>query len=101
MPLDFQKASGHLADSKVYILKEEDQDWTVILAVFATNEAATLAMEFYRKEAAKYQSHRYGCWYYIEEREVLDQAPISKSEGPETTAMGEGPHPDPVPTTGA
>jgi hypothetical protein len=45
-----------------------------IISVFATKDAAEIAKKYYESRWLRYRF-----WYDIEEKEVLDQAPISES----------------------
>lgn len=98
--MDFQKAERPLEDSRVYILLEYywNDPCDEILAVFATKEAAEIALRIYEERAQRRGSYRGWC-YRLEEREVLDQAPISEGQRPKTTAMGEGHDPSDIPPT--
>jgi hypothetical protein len=73
--VDFQKTKRPLEDSRVYILTENSMsDPPEIISVFATKDAAEIAKKYYESRWLRYRF-----WYDIEEKEVLDQAPISES----------------------
>lgn len=86
--MDFPQTERYMAIATIYILKEYDKwdDKEEILSVFATREAAEMARKFY--EDRNFLNSRFR--FHLEEREVLDKTTISKSEGPETPAVGEG-----------
>lgn len=99
MFMDFQKTERPLENSTVYIVTENNEaEGSSILAVFASKEAAQVAVDIYiQREHRK----RYGYWYEIKERVVLDKTPISEGQRQKTTAVGEGSDPSNLPATGA